>query len=84
MIKQVAWKKSSLLLKNILHSKFTKQILLKLKVFRDIIKMPRWKAWVERARGLIKSGCGVQALKVRVAFFVQLSRKCFVRVTICN
>ncbi len=28
----------------------------KQKVFTKVIKMPRWKAWVQRPSGLIKSG----------------------------
>jgi hypothetical protein len=55
MIDQVAWNKSSLLLKNILQNIQTTIYVEYLKnVFTKFIKIPSWEAWVERPSGLIK------------------------------
>ncbi len=46
--------------------------------------MPSSKDWVKRPSSLIKRGCGVQALKVRLQNCLFKGSKRFARVIICN
>jgi hypothetical protein len=60
MIKQVALNKSSLLLKYILQNTQTLELLtINIKteiIHQTLLKMPSWKAWVERSKDLLKEG----------------------------
>ncbi len=49
-----------------------------------VIKMPSWKAWVERYFSLIKEGGRAQALKVSFAGLPNESRECSERANIYN
>jgi hypothetical protein len=66
MIEQVAWNKTSLLLKNILlntHKHYTYlQSILSRNYLQSYYKMPSRYAWVERSKDLLKEG-GAQALE---------------------
>jgi hypothetical protein len=67
MTEQVSWKKSSLLLKNILlNTQPLKLFMMNIKtenIHKKLLKMPSWKTWVERPRGLLKEGMECKRLK---------------------